>query len=260
VPKRVAEIGPGDSLGIGLAALISGVDEYYAFDVVKYFNVEKNLKIFDELVALFSDRAPIPGETEFPRVKPYMKTYEFPSDILTEERLRKAMEPGRLDRVRNAILHMNEPSGDIRIYFSPEWYDQSLIDEGTVDMIFSQAVMEHVDDLENGYKAMYRWLKRGGIMSHTIDFKCHGLATRWNGHWAYSEATWKLLRGRLPYLINREPHSTHVGLIRRNGFDIRLETRTESGSGIDRRSLYKRFSRMSDEDLVTSDSFILAVK
>ena len=33
-PKTVAELGPGDSIGIGLAALISGADEYYAFDVV----------------------------------------------------------------------------------------------------------------------------------------------------------------------------------------------------------------------------------
>jgi len=32
-PKVVAELGPGDSLGIGLAALISGSDKYFAFDV-----------------------------------------------------------------------------------------------------------------------------------------------------------------------------------------------------------------------------------
>lgn len=34
-------------------------------------------------------------------------------------------------------------------------------------MIFSQAVLEHVDDLEHTYKTLYRWLKKGGIMSLT---------------------------------------------------------------------------------------------
>lgn len=260
VPKKVAEIGPGDSLGTGLAALISGVDEYYAFDVVKYFNVEKNLKVFDELVALFENREPVPDEKEFPRLKPCLKSYEFPSGVLSEEHMHRAMNPERLSRIRNAIEHMNKPAGDIRIYYSPEWHDQSMIAEESVDMIFSQAAMEHVDDLENGYKAMYRWLKRRGVMSHTIDFKCHGLATRWNGHWAYSDATWKLLRGKLPYLINREPHSTHAGMIRQNGFDIRQDIRTETRSGVDRQSLHRRFRRLTDEDLLTSDAFILAVK
>jgi len=42
-PKIVAELGPGDSIGIGLAALISGCEKYYGFDVVEYANIERNL-------------------------------------------------------------------------------------------------------------------------------------------------------------------------------------------------------------------------
>jgi hypothetical protein len=36
VPASVGEIGPGDSLGIGLAALLAGSDRYYGLDVVPY--------------------------------------------------------------------------------------------------------------------------------------------------------------------------------------------------------------------------------
>jgi hypothetical protein len=81
-PKIVGELGPGDSLGIGLAALISGADKYYAFDVVEHANIERNLKIFDELVKLFVNRTAIPSDYDFPRVKPYLDGYDFSVDIL----------------------------------------------------------------------------------------------------------------------------------------------------------------------------------
>src|ERR1700704_1131908 len=45
---RIAELGPGDSLGVGLAALIAGGERYYAFDVSPFSNQARNLNIFDE--------------------------------------------------------------------------------------------------------------------------------------------------------------------------------------------------------------------
>ena len=63
MPNTIAELGPGDSLGIGLAALLCGANNYYALDVKEYSHIETNLKIFDELVALFKSHAkrPIKG-------------------------------------------------------------------------------------------------------------------------------------------------------------------------------------------------------
>jgi len=71
-PLTVAELGPGDSIGVGLAALISGSNLYFGFDVVNYTSLQKNLSIFEELVSLFESRANIPGPEEFPAVKPYL--------------------------------------------------------------------------------------------------------------------------------------------------------------------------------------------
>ena len=49
-PDVIAELGPGDSLGIGLAALLSGANKYYAFDAVQYATNKRNFEIFYELV------------------------------------------------------------------------------------------------------------------------------------------------------------------------------------------------------------------
>lgn len=40
----VAELGPGDSLGTGIAALLCGVEQYYAFDVKPYFQIKRTSK------------------------------------------------------------------------------------------------------------------------------------------------------------------------------------------------------------------------
>ena len=58
MPTTMAELGPGDSLGIGLAAMLSGVDEVIALDVVQHFDPAFNLAIFDELVERFRSRQP----------------------------------------------------------------------------------------------------------------------------------------------------------------------------------------------------------
>ncbi|HSG27936.1 MAG TPA: hypothetical protein VLA34_05600, partial [Candidatus Krumholzibacterium sp.] len=58
VPRTLAELGPGDSIGTGLAAMLSGVDRYIGLDVVPYSHTGSNIRIFDELVGLFRARAP----------------------------------------------------------------------------------------------------------------------------------------------------------------------------------------------------------
>ena len=66
----VAELGPGDSLGIGLAALLSGANRLEALDVVPYASLAGNLTLLDEIAALLARGAPIPGDEEFPGVVP----------------------------------------------------------------------------------------------------------------------------------------------------------------------------------------------
>jgi hypothetical protein len=58
INSTVAELGPGESIGIGLAALLTGSRKYYALDVHTYWNTKRNLMIFDNLVELFKNNFP----------------------------------------------------------------------------------------------------------------------------------------------------------------------------------------------------------
>lgn len=257
-PKIVAELGPGDSLGIGLAALISGCDKYFAFDVVEHSNTERNLLIFDELVSLFKNKVAIPGDDEFPKIKPCLEDYSFPADIFNEKRLHDALDESRIMKIREAISHPQRKNSLVQC--KVPWYDASVLESESVDMIYSQAVLEHVDDLRNTYRSMWLWLKPSGYMSHQIDFKCHGTADEWNGHWVYSDFMWKLIRGKRAYLLNRKPHSYHLTMLKEERFKILCDDATKSESTLSKEDLSPRFRSISDDDLTTSGAFIQAVK
>jgi len=256
-PRVVAELGPGDSLGVGLAALVSGADRYHAFDVVRHAQIKRNLAVLDELIALYKARADIPGEAEFPEVQPLLPSYAFPHHLLGGELLAAALADDRLARIRDAVAHQNTAGS--MIDYRTRWFDDQAIDRASIDMLFSQAVLEHVDDLAGSYRAMRLWIKPGGLLSHQIDFRCHNTARVWNGHWRYSDLVWRLIRGRRSYLLNREPYSTHLRLLAENGFTFVGGRTAKAESHIVREELAPRFRHVTDQDLTTASALVQAV-
>ena len=126
-------------------------------------------------------------------------------------------------------------------------------------MVVSQAVLERVVDLRGTYETLRGWLKPGGVMSHQIDFKAHGTATSWDGHWAYSGFIWKLYVGGRPYLPNRQPQSPHIKYLEHFDFRILCDLKVKSQSSVARSRLAPRFNHLSDDELTTSGAFIQAV-
>jgi SAM-dependent methyltransferase len=257
VPAIAAELGPGDSIGIGLAALLSGVEKYYALDLVRYSDLTKNLSIFEELAGLFKSRARVPAEDEFPFLLPKLANYGFPHHLLDSARLDGALRRERIAEIKSSIERA-ESAHSMIIYQAP-WSDAAVIRKQSVDLIYSQAVLEHVDNLYAVYETMHRWLKPDGTMSHQIDFKCHGKADTWNGHWTYSDLAWKLVVGRRPYLLNRAPHSEHVRLLQTSGFRIVSDSVIHTPSVLHQAQLARRFRALSEADLTTSGAFVVAV-
>ena len=124
----------------------------------------------------------------------------------------------------------------------------------------SQTVMEHVDDLEGAYKAMGRFIKSGGHFIHHIGFNMHMTATEWNGHFTYSDLMWKIVRGKCKYIINREPYSRHIELMKKYGFEVISEDIMRKENKLKKSQLAKRFKNLTKDDLETWSTVIVGRK
>lgn len=253
-PKVIAELGPGSSLGIGIAALISGVEKYYALDIMEHHDLSKNVAIFDELVALFKNKTDI-TLNDFYKDKDISA---FPKSVLTDKHLETALNSDRIKRLREDIVRL--PNTNESIQYCVPWYDSTVIKSNIVDTLISTVALEHIDDLEQTYGSMYSWLKPGGVMSHIIGYLSHGSANEWNGHWAYSDFIWRVMRGNRPYFINRQPHSTHIRLLEKYGFEFLCDLKFKETSNLKAADCAPRFRELSDEDLSTIYGHILARK
>lgn len=259
VPERVAEIGPGDSLGVGVAALLCGARVYRALDVVAYSSTERSLAMVDGLVELLRARARrAPGS--FPDFDHLLDANGFPAALLSDEWLGEMLRADRIEAVRAAVAKPGVAADGIELSYAVPWTEHTLAEAGPVDLVYSHAVLEHVVDLAGTYAAMKRWLNPGGWMSHQVDFGAHGLALRWNGHRAYGETLWKLIVGGRPFLINREPPSVHLGLIEAEGFIVHRAAARRREGGIAREQLAPRWRDLTDADLDTDCLFVQAMR
>jgi SAM-dependent methyltransferase len=256
MPHTVLELGPGSSIGTGVAALLSGAERYIAIDASPHMRDEHNIAVMDGLLQLFSEHAPRPS-AGFPPYDQYLDVNLFPSRVLNDERLAKTLAPRRVERIREAVEALTTHDPDPMITYQT-WSTLKPVDDGEVDLCFSHVVMNHVEDLDEMYAKLARWVRPGGWMSHQIDFTCLETAKEWNGHRAYGELAWKVIAGNRPYFVNREPLATHLDLLDRNGFELMHLTRGRKEGGISRRQLAYRWRNISDDDLATQTGFIIA--
>lgn len=257
-PATIAELGPGDSMGVGLCGLLSGADHYVGLDVIAHTNTARNLKVLDELALKFRDRTPN-VDKGWPYFHTLLDERAFPRHVLTNERLDASLSPGRIASIRQAIA---SPSltRDITAEYKAPWFDPRIVEADTVDLIVSQSVLEHVVDLPATYQALYQWLKPGGWMSHQVDFKCHGLTKSWNGYRACSEGMWALALGKRPFMINRQPPSVHLRLLREAGFELVHHEKFLRQDGIRREALAPMWADISEDDLNCSGLYVIATK
>jgi SAM-dependent methyltransferase len=254
---HIAEFGPGESLGVGLAALLSGAQTYSAFDAVAVASFDHSSELLDDLAQLLSKRAGRPTRG-WPNFDHLLDENFFPSGILADNALEASLRPQRIAALRDALdaLARGEPSSLIR-YQAP-WNATAVMD-GTIDVIFSHSVLQYVEDLDAFYSECRRWLKPDGWMSHHIDLSSMNVTRVWNAHWSYSPRLWKTVRGARPFFLTARTSSDHVAAMQRNGFRLCKVDRAME-QGIARQQLSEDRRGMSDEDLDCKSMFAIAQK
>lgn len=248
--RSIAEIGPGDSFGIGMAGIYTGANRYYAMDAIAHANVDGNIRINDDLCALFLKRSPVTGTAA---MHPVLESNEFPSFL-------DYSNDFYIDRHEKIQMVLQGKTDDISMRYIVPWIPESKIDLEDIDLVLSQAVMEHVSDLEFAYSSMYKILRKGGVISHQIDFKAHETSDLWNGHFYINYALWSIMEHGRKYPINRYPLSSHIESMQRQGFKIvcvipvimpnTFKNKKPNISGVS----------FTEDDLVTASAHILATK
>jgi len=249
----IGELGPGDTIGSSLMGLLLGADRVEALDVVRYANDARNARILADLVELLRERAPIPDEREFPEVYPRLPDYGFPS-FLDDRILSAATNPERVASIEAALR--GEPGG-IGIHYYVPWQECWARASPGVALVISQAALEHVEDIEGVHRSLAAGLRIGGLVSHVIDFKSHDMTANWDGHLQYGNLTWRLVKGRRPYLLNRRPPADHLRAMQASGFEIVRTWRAIVPPTLPRSGLPPRFRAWSDEDRSTTTMVVV---
>jgi hypothetical protein len=253
--RSIAELGPGDSLGMGIASLLTGTQHVHALDVVRYARTAANQRVLTELAGLLALREPIPDACELPDVHPQLPSYSFPR-FLDEARIAAALATERIARIEAVLA--GEPSDGLDIRYYVPWQQCWSGSGPGVDLVMSQAVLEHVEDIEGVHRSLAAGLKLGGAASHVIDFRCHKMAGTWDGHLQYGDPLWKIVKGRRPYLLNRRSPSEHLRAMESAGFEILRAARVEAAPTIPRSSLAGRFSSWDEADRSTATMVVIA--
>jgi len=260
-PRRVAELGPGLSIGVGLAALISGAEFYGGFDVIPFVRREDMPEVFDQLVVLFRKRTRPSNASGFPDYQDALDSEGFPSNVLGADHLERALDPERLANLREQVLAFARNGSECdhpSICYRAPWRHNGCKSDDGFDLVLSHTVLQHVVELEEAVQQLHRWLRPGGVTTHQINFDCHGVASAWNGHWACPEWQWSLALGRKDFLINRIPASVYVELAEKAGFEVVRVIRKKDLSGYPRDVFSDVWRNMSAEDAVTRGAFIVA--
>lgn len=138
--KRILEYGPGDVPGVAMLMVAHGAKQVLCVD-------------------------------RFPLVRMSPKNVQIVKLML--ERM-----PQELRERAEACFRQ---AGQLQSGFDP-WFIDYLVRpsglsglENEMDLVFSRAVLEHVNDLPATFCDMYAALKPGGIAIHLVDLKSHGL-------------------------------------------------------------------------------------
>lgn len=221
------ELGPGDSLASAVIGRAYGAARSWLVDAGAY--ASRDMDVYRRLVELLRR--------------------ERPGTAL--DALAQARDTGALLAASNAT-YLEHGLASLR-----------AVPDGACDLIFSQAVLEHVPRAEVAatLAEIHRILKPGGVSTHQIDFRDHlggGL-----NNLRFSERLWEapwFARGS-GFYTNRLRLSQMTGMMAAAGFDVTVAHASRwDWCPLKGRQLARAFRVMSEEDRVTWEAFVVLRK
>ena len=138
--RTLMEYGPGDLPGVAMLMVAHGAEKVYCVDRFPLVSFsDKNIRVIDDLM----------------------------QDLHGES----------LDRIRSCLVDIDAPRKGLATsrveYLITRDGVSGLVE--TVDLVFSRAVLEHVNDLEATFNDMVTAMRPGAIAIHLVDLRSHGL-------------------------------------------------------------------------------------
>jgi len=227
--KTVLELGPGDTLATALFFIAHGAKRVVCCDRFKLVvNSEKNTAIARQVLSMLPE----------------------------QQRL-------RLETVLNFDSCGHARWNPAHIQYLHSKNDEIALEDISIDIIVSNAVLEHVQNPAELFAAMNRVLKPGGIMVHAADLKSHELYHKTDLDFlAIPELLWKWMtfyRGA----PNRLRKSNYERLLNRHDFKLDYFKITSSIANEKIKSFKKmhpkQASQFTDDDL-SCGGFIFAAR
>ncbi|MCU0919101.1 MAG: class I SAM-dependent methyltransferase [Burkholderiaceae bacterium] len=216
--KTLMEYGPGDLPGVAALMVARGARKVYCVDRFPLVHLSpKNARVVADLIE--ACRGP-----ERDRLVACLANADDPAAGFASDRIEYLVRPSGLSGLRD-----------------------------TVDLVFSRAVLEHVDDLDATFDDMMAALRPGGLAIHQVDLRSHGLhMTNPLDFLAWSPTLWQWMYSQKG-VPNRWRIDKYRSILQRQPADV-LELQPTKLAAQEhvaavRPALAPAFQPLSDEDL-----------
>jgi len=256
------EVGPGDSVGTGMCAVLSGFKQYIAVDVLDHVQWDVSAEHITALEKVFTDRTPLAANEALNRVLPPLIDRSIPEHWAweTSSGADAAGIGQRAAAIRTSVA--NKGLAGVLSFRSP--WSRTMVEADSVDWVFSHVALQDMAAtvqepvLEEALATFHSWLRKGALMTHQIDLSCsNGLP--WNHHWAWSKFEWKLIRGKRPYYVNGIPLSLYLELMGDLGFETQV-THVLDVPGLKSAQVAPSHQGLPSRDYSAAAAFVIATK
>jgi SAM-dependent methyltransferase len=215
------EMGPGDSVGSAVAAKAAGFSAFYLVDAGNYAN--RNVETYKEMSRICSKEGSEPPDIE------HASSFD---DVL---------------------------AASDAIYLTNGLQSYREVPTASIDLVFSQAVLEHVRRNEFAQIAteMRRILKPNGVDSHQVDLRDHlgGALDNMRIGSALWETEWMARSG---FYTNRIRFSEMCQMFEYAGFDVKVASVVRWNEvPISVKNLAPEFQHLDQDDLLVSSFHVL---